>query len=283
MKLPDFSQDEKWNALRKKMGAEYSTFETESKWQGINDDILRKLEETGEVEGISLDQLEIKNDGVFEYKGQKLIVYIRDQYQKYRDKNDGYKFHLTKCQTIESFDKNNRNSRYVISKKQNGLFDVNLVDRESKKLIEKKQEFLKPCKNCLKEINYKDYKNNKEEIYKNFQLKEYFERYPSTNLDKTKYRDSDTAPLNEYTANWEQVSFGYREKQKWICEGCSINLEDNSKFLHVHHIDADKSNNDESNLKALCIECHSQEPEHKRLEYNSDYKEFQNIKNTINP
>jgi len=56
----------------------------------------------------------------------------------------------------------------------------------------------------------------------------------------------------------------YRETRNFTCESCNLNLKQALCLLHVHHINGVKTNNRSSNLKALCIECHSQQPDHQR-------------------
>ena len=62
-----------------------------------------------------------------------------------------------------------------------------------------------------------------------------------------------------YTRDWEYISREYREKHEYTCENCGLKLEDDydRQYMHVHHISGDKLNNNESNLKCLCLYCHS--------------------------
>ena len=98
MKLINFYNSKQLNSLLEQMGAELKRIETPSSWEGIDDSKLAELLKTGEVE-IELDEIKTK-DGVFEYKGRKVIVYIRDQYSKYYSR--GYKFHFTICCILEN-------------------------------------------------------------------------------------------------------------------------------------------------------------------------------------
>ena len=282
MKLINFYESKKLNSLLEEMGAELKRIENTSIWDGIDDSKLRELLKTGEVE-IELDDIDIGKGGVFEYKGRKVIVYIRDQYAKYYER--GYKFHLAKCQTISSAFENRRNSRYVLSLRTDGTFKINLIEGNE---IKKKDliESLNVCKNCLTKINYNDYKNHygysKEKIYNDFDLAEYFDKYKQPKLSPGGFKDENTAQLNEYPANWSEISDEIRRKRNYICEGCKIDLSNKNlqKFSHVHHIDADKSNNKETNLKVLCIKCHSKEPGHEWLKHNPQYIEFQKYKSS---
>lgn len=278
MKLINFYNYKKLTSLLEKMGAELKTYHAPNDWQNI-DEKLDELLKVGEVE-IEVDKIDL-NDSVFEYKGQKVIVYIRDQYDKYYSK--GYKFHLTKCDTIKKAFETKRNSRYVISLRTDGYFRINLMD--DGRIIEKDLiEPLKVCKNCLKQINYNGYESvnyaDKKIIYENFSLSEYFEQFKSSNLNSSSFRSSENAPLNVYNINFKTTSQTIRQKRGYICSECNIDLSSKElrKFLHVHHINGDKSDDNPNNLQVLCIECHSNQPEHERLKHKLEYHQFLTLK-----
>lgn len=62
-----------------------------------------------------------------------------------------------------------------------------------------------------------------------------------------------------YTKDWQQISTNYKEKHNYTCEKCGLSITNpfDKRFIHVHHINGIKTDNNESNLKCLCIECHS--------------------------
>ena len=279
MKLINFYKSDRLNALLKQMGAELKKMESDNSWEAIDDSKLAELLKTGEVE-IDVDEIETV-DGVFQYKGQKVIVYIRDQYSKYHAK--GYKFHLSKCSTISKAFQYKRNSRYVISLRTDGQFKINLIDDNvivEKDLIER----LQVCKNCLDHINYKAYRGNiyetKINIYNNFELLEYFNSFESSQLDANQYRNAYNAPLNVYNQSFNETSRLIKHKNDYVCSECNIDLskQEHNKFAHTHHVNGDKSNDSESNLEVLCIACHADKPGHERLRYSPDFLEFKKLK-----
>lgn len=75
-----------------------------------------------------------------------------------------------------------------------------------------------------------------------------------------------------YALNWQQISKAYRESKKYTCENCNLKMDDQkySKFWHTHHIKGnEKLNNKRSNLKCLCIKCHSAIDEYHKQQFSS--------------
>ncbi|WP_392347589.1 HNH endonuclease signature motif containing protein [uncultured Polaribacter sp.] len=276
MKLINFYSSKRLNSLLEEMGAELKKIKSTNAWDNITDSKLAELLKKGEVE-VSVDEI-LTKDGVFEYKGRKVIVYIRDQYAKYHTR--GYKFHLTKCTAINNAFQNKRNSRYVVSLRTDGNFKINLLDDDQivqKDLIEP----MKVCKYCLGQLDYKKYKSmfNKEKnkICNEFNLEEFFSMYNHiTNLNPNGYRSSTNAPLNIYNKGFKNISKSIRENKDFKCNDCGVDMskKEHRKFSHVHHKDADKSNDNPANLEVLCIECHSNQPGHNRLKYSNDFRSF---------
>ena len=275
MKLINFYEYERLSSLLKEMGAVLNQMKPKNSWEGIDDSKLVELLNTGEVE-IPIEEIKTKG-GIFEYKGRKVIVYIRDQYEKYHSR--GYKFHLTRCNAIDNAFKNRRNSRYVISLRTDGQFKINLLNDN---IVVKKDlvEPMKVCKYCLYKLDYKKYtahpKKIKNTIYNDFNLEEYFSIYQYTKLNNKNFRNSTSAPLNIYNKDFKLKSKSIREDKNYTCQKCLVNLskKENRRFLHTHHKDGDKSNDNLTNLQVLCIECHSNQPGHERLKYGLDYRNF---------
>ncbi len=74
---------------------------------------------------------------------------------------------------------------------------------------------------------------------------------------------------SRYTSDWSSVSRKYKDSQRWTCEECFLVLRKpgDQHLLHVHHKNRDSLDNRRSNLIALCVQCHSEQPGvgHRRL------------------
>ncbi|MCX6639197.1 MAG: HNH endonuclease signature motif containing protein [bacterium] len=272
MKLIDFTRFEPLNRLRTKMGAPLIDWYTEVNWKTLTQDEFLKKLDTGIIENIDPRDLNVDNNGVFELRGQKVLVYIRDQYY---DPNYGepvYKFHLCQCTAFQNAIQNNRINRYVVSRKTDGIFPVNLINRFGGS--ERVTRELRVCKFCLRKVKYKGYPIKKEQVYLEFNLKEFLSLYGGTNFKIKPIYDDATAPLNVYQKDFRILSNTIRKNKRWRCEMCGRKFETEHKFLQVHHINGDKSDNSENNLKCLCIKCHANEAMHKHLKASPLYRDY---------
>ena len=280
MRLPDFSRHVGLNELRQQMGAELISWNSGGNWDPIDIDGL--LITTGI--DIPPDEIEYAPDGTLEYKGRKVVVYIRDQYHRDQYALDAYelidpehlcKFHVADCQTLSQMRRQGRYDRYVVATRRDGNFTVNFLD--GGRLIKEGVECrLYVCKNCLNKLDYKNYRNKRTqqgEIRESFDLREFFERYDSKITKEPRHTET-SAPVNEYSSDWPQISHCYKEKVGWKCEKCGTDLGEGKEFLHAHHINAQKNDNREQNLRALCIHCHAEMPQHQHLKSDSKYRAY---------
>ena len=83
MKLPVFHKSKLYKDLFVKMDTEYTKTQNNT-WTNIEDNLLDKLLNEGEIE-ISSEEINnyLEDDGYFRVQGKTVILYIRDQYQKY--------------------------------------------------------------------------------------------------------------------------------------------------------------------------------------------------------
>lgn len=260
MKLPDFLEHAGLNALRRSMGAELRTNLTldSRDWERT------KILETQGIEltqGTGLEEVNILPDGSFEYEGEKVVVYIRDQYERFFEK--GYKFHLAECRTLTDMLQKGRSKRYVVTNRKDGKFIVNLTNGEvlTKKGLELE---LLVCVNCISKLRL-----NK--TTKTFSLLEFFQS-ANSKIHNKPLHDEHTAPVNIYPADWDKIARQLKGEKNWTCEDCDLNLIESKGLLHVHHIDGEKSNNKPSNLRVLCAACHAEQPGHAYMKATPDYR-----------
>ena len=89
-------------------------------------------------------------------------------------------------------------------------------------------------------------------------------RVEESELERIENREA--AALNDdYVVNWRSISDRKRALCNYCCEVCGVELRDNLWLLHVHHLDRDKTNNDDNNLQVLCAICHSVPDDHQHL------------------
>ena len=273
MILPDFNDYKPLTNLLDQMGAELVS-RSNIGWSALSEEELDKeLKTNGLV--VNFDDIVFNEEGISTYRGRIVLFYMQTQQAYY---GSGYKFHFTKCRTIIQAINENRHKKYVITTRTDGYFDV-FIDHGS--YIEEKEIRLEPCKNCLHKVNYKGYRfadyAEKRNIYNQFELDDLLESSIS-GIDKSTsklLRDSKTVGANVYPPNFKsEIRPRIIERDKFSCRKCGADLHNNPKYLHVHHKDADKRNNIDSNLESLCIKCHSEMPCHGFIKSKQEYKEF---------
>lgn len=273
MRLPDFINDVTWNDLRSRMKADLVHF-TEGAWE--NADLEALLDRLQNGIDVDLPSVTVTPDGTFEYNGVKVLIYIKDQ-KYYAGYDNDYKFHICNCKVIEEFRTRNQLDRYVVSRKTNGEFVVNIYDKNNRRYLEKGVvKRLKVCKYCLAEISYKGYKSygKTPHIYENFSLEEFFALYKSSQFQHLPRKTSENVPLNEYTSDFDAISDNYRTYRHWRCERCTLELKNDKRHLHVHHRNGLKWDNEFINLECLCLGCHAESSGHERMKFSHEYRDF---------
>ena len=144
-------------------------------------------------------------------------------------------------------------------------------------MIKKERKWFEPleiCKFCIElyNIQFKDQKNKQ-----NFSLKEYIKKPINYSYFLNIPIDFCTIP-NSYTTNWKAISQTIKRQHKYLCFTCGKDFSkpECRRFLHTHHINADKKDNTRDNLQVLCIECHSKEHNHSHIKQSKDYQEYLN-------
>lgn len=248
----------------RRMGAEPVAFSLESQAKPL-DSIDIKLEEG--VELPNLNEVEIHN-GLLGYKGRQVLLYIQDQGNQIRkvleDGSQGRKFHVADCKTLKDMRATGRFERYVVTNSLEDKFYVFGKDWHTRQKMEGHAR-LQVCQNCLKTLDYQGaQRGRKLEIAQNFDIQEFFSTYGSF-FSHLPQRQAGQGNQEDYTADWDEASRQYRASKNYTCELCQLDLNAHKRLLHSHHRNGVKSDNQESNLMALCAACHRQQPHHGHL------------------
>lgn len=121
------------------------------------------------------DDVEVDSDFTLKYNGKKVVFHILDvkSYQGYATLP---KFHIAECGARNMMRTKNKDSRYVATTRDNGIFEVRV---DSGRTVLKQ---LPVCKRCLEKLDWKGYSRastdqEKNRIVDDFNLKDYFEKY----------------------------------------------------------------------------------------------------------
>jgi len=210
------------------------------------------------------------------YIATKVVDYYSLNYIK---SEDLYKYHIYKCTTISNMFNTGRKHRYKINNRDDGTFFYTFTDVRGKTLKTEKNQKLNICKNCLKKFLGERYASDFD--VQNFKLKNFHQQNSNFfDFDISSMEKGEYVQPNVYSRFWNQISIQIKKKKKYTCEHCGFKAHDNyqQRFIHTHHINGDKQNNYEDNLKVLCIKCHSEvDIYHARIKSMSNYKEFLEI------
>lgn len=264
-----------FNSLHKavrKMGATKRDFYLESNLAPV-DPIDTRLLEGIEVE---IDDIETLSNGLLSYKGRQVLLYIQDHAWNFpkamKDGAKGKKYHVTYCGTLELMHSRGRYDRYVAKNDISGTFKIDGYN-ENKEYISGETE-LNVCKNCLLHLKYNGYESHSVnwKIFNEFSLEEFFKEYASSFKQKPKYKEGERK--SAYTEDWDEIIRGKKDKLMWRCEQCNADFSDHGQQLHGHHINGVKHDNSDSNLKVLCVDCHSKQPNHSHMKLSHEEKEI---------
>lgn len=214
--------------------------------------------------------IETNSGGVLTYEGQQILLYIPDQGYYMDDVlvepkgKNGKRIHLSECKTIQQMREKGRfNTRYKAENRLDGLFPSFGISEQNKEEINAELS-LAVCQNCLMELNYYNFTSmswpQKQQLIQNFSFLTFFETYSS-------YFDGlpqsiDSMQTVSYTSDWASISSKKRGDCNYICQYCGVNLQQYHYLLHTHHINGNKSDNSDKNLRVLCVDCHKKQPHH---------------------
>jgi hypothetical protein len=252
----------------KTMGADLIEFEVSNKVIPI-EPIDKQLGEGFEV---SFEDIEFET-GLASYQGRQVLLYIKDHsynnkiYGVLKDGALGNKFHVADCKMLDQMRKKGRFERYVVTNKLDGQFSVTGTDKITNQLIEGDTN-LNVCQFCLESLNYEKFKEipkgqQRKTFVTTFKLADFFDTYSSF------FKFMPTGVSNNsnlgYSKDWDSISRNVRERFKYGCQQCGLDLRNNKRLLHVHHINGVKSDNSTSNLTPLCADCHRKQPDHQHM------------------
>lgn len=221
-----------------------------------------------ETKGLDVDinDIEIAANRLLKYRGEQILLYIKEI------NSFGHyglpKFHFYQCATLNSMQNAGRFERYVVTQRKTGYF---LMDKKVGYDLYAKdvEERLDVCKNCLNWFN-RNYR--KRYSVETFDIVEFFEHFTTSPITQTpKYTDKN-APVSGYAENWDLISRQRKEQCGYICQQCGIDLNNHKNFVQTHHANGVKSDNSSSNLKVLCIECHSEQPNHGHMKSSKSHE-----------
>jgi 5-methylcytosine-specific restriction endonuclease McrA len=282
MKLPDFRAFAPLNDLKSRMGIPvdvYGLFTTTVEAGRLTVAELDALT-SGEGVEVIFDQLTVLEDGTLAYKDSRVLLYIRDIHFYGRQMSEP-RYHFSNCSTLQAMNEKGRFERYVIATEINGIFKVNIISNGRAK---SERRPLSVCQNCLSNLSFEGFnlqldRRTRKRKVSEFALDRFFLKYPrSLHMRKPAY-DSDSAPLNNYTSDWQEISARVRKEAHWTCQACKrVLIGDLRRYLDVHHVDGNRSNNNRKNLKVLCVACHATEPNHHHLKNDRRFTSYQRIR-----
>jgi hypothetical protein len=248
----------------KAMGAELVDFELRfdpGKLEQIDIDLMGGIE-------VDINDVDLEN-GILSYQGRQVLLYIQDHggnvQKALDDGSTGRRYHVADCSTLQEMRAKNRFERYVATNDLSGSFFISGQDWGTHQMVEGTTE-LKVCKNCLTKLNYQGYSTGRKkgQIFQGFTIGEFFSTFSSFFKYMPKRR-AGSAVSDDYTADWADISGRYKAVRKFCCEQCHVDLPEHKNLLHTHHINGVKKDNSNSNLRALCSDCHRKQPMHEQL------------------
>ena len=227
------------------------------------EEIKKELYEGVEFEKRDLEEHIKVYGGLLTYKGEQVVIYIKDNtYKSIDDIKDtpaeGNKFHIGWCKTLEKMNQKNRFDRYVVTDRDDGKFEIDTAERKT--YVSR----LNVCKNCLEHIEHKGYDTShspqqKTQAVAEFNVKEFLSENESiVRYLKLPERRAETTPVDVRSPEYTIMASKLKNEKNYTCEKCGVylGLIKNKGYLHAHHINGRKYDNKRQNLKILCVDCH---------------------------
>lgn len=208
---------------------------------------------------ITLENLDdpSKRGGLLSVDGHQVLLYIPDQGhgidKVLADPLAGRRVHIADCKTLETMRVKQRfHERYIAT---NDISDTFLIFGKSKSSAGSLTNIdgfaqLKVCKNCLGRINYKGYKKGSQssaEIFRNFNLAEFFSEYSSVFRELPSRHNDDI--LGRVTDVSELEQRDHIQNCGSTCEKCSVDLGYHGALFKVIR------QKPQGALSLLCMDC----------------------------
>lgn len=198
------------------------------------------------VDSINRGEIEFTDEGIYvigpgEDK-QQVYLYKRDYHLEHFGKP---RFHVCKCRTIEEFIANGRFREHYVRANSDPVPVRNIDNAYKEEMVDQ----LPLCQNCSNRIRQYGYVNSSQFVDLLRQARGCEEEPEVQEVD-----------IFGYTKDWDNISRNYREFHEYACEECGLVIDDlfDRQYIHVHHMDGNKLNNKESNLRCLCLRCHAE-------------------------
>ncbi|WP_444913323.1 HNH endonuclease [Microbulbifer sp. PAAF003] len=152
--------------------------------------------------------------------------------------------------------------RYKVTNNLSGVFEIYGTHPGGREI--KGETKLKVCQNYLKLVNYKGFATSGDRrVFTGFKIDEFFATYSSLFTQLPKHNEY--LKGTGYSSDWERISLSVRERARYVCQDCRVDLFNHKSLLHVHHINGNKRDNRPENLRALCADCHKKQPHHQHM------------------
>jgi len=261
----------------------------EELWNVVNNFELDRISQT-EIRIFSNTGLDTDFSDVFNIDGilvtvlkdgtvRKAIIYISEKPKWHFDRwgDSAYpKYHIEHCQEIRRMINNGKKDRYKKAHTKDGKFFMVVTGGNNER---KKLEI---CGYCLNKYNND---NNTNFIKPTFNILNYIKdpinKKNFNQLNNIYFKDDLETVPSFYAHNWNEISKELKKMKNYTCQKCAINLKNAQQYLHTHHVDSNPSHNVISNLKVLCIECHSNEFNHGHIKNNLFYQKFLRYKERL--
>lgn len=251
----------------KRMGDGVASFSLDVGLQDLGGDLFDS--DLSSTEGIEIDLSDIEtHQGVLSVKGRQVILFIPDQGSSIDavldgSSKDGRRFHIADCKTLATMRKAKRFDRFMVTNNLQGQFRVYGRTKFGTDLDGDAE--LNVCMNCLTYLNYKSFgaipKNERYDLVNQFNIGDFLTNYSTLFKSFPKKLAAD-AHAGGYSEDWSNISQAYRASVNYCCESCHIDLSNNKRLLHTHHISGNKRDNRPENLQSLCADCHRKQPLH---------------------